>query len=177
MPTEGYLLVMQPHRMVELYERTRLPETLALWRRVTEAGGLDPARYRGMSRLPLTPLPSLDMELNEAFALAGLDMEADSFARRRFRELVPDDDAVLESVDQRTYAGDRAADPCSSRSSRRLGDRPDLEEQARGPRRPSASTSAGGKMTSTRLFATAPSSRPGTGRTRLMACWASGCLN
>lgn len=53
-----------------------------------------------MSRLPLTPLPSLDMELNEAFALAGLDMETDSFPRRRFRELVPDDDAVLESVDQ-----------------------------------------------------------------------------
>lgn len=41
MPNEGYLLVIQPHRMGELYERTRSPETLALWGRVTEAGGLD----------------------------------------------------------------------------------------------------------------------------------------
>lgn len=60
---------------------------------------LDPDKYRGISRDPLQPYPSLDPEVIQTFADTGMEMRNDEKARWRFRELVGDPDQLADDDD------------------------------------------------------------------------------
>jgi hypothetical protein len=50
-----------------------------------------PSRYRGISRDPLCPFPTLDTEIIKAFEETGGDMQSNQRARWRFREIICED--------------------------------------------------------------------------------------
>jgi hypothetical protein len=71
---------MRTHQAAELFQR--LCETLK---------PLPRERYRGISRFPLMPLPSVDPEVLLEFQESGCDVKTDHAARRRFLQMLGDD--------------------------------------------------------------------------------------
>jgi hypothetical protein len=86
MPTalvRAYDESMRTHQAAELFQR--LCDTLK---------PLPREAYRGSSRFPLMPLPSLDPEILRTFEETGCDVKTEQAARRRFLALAGEDDSA-----------------------------------------------------------------------------------
>jgi hypothetical protein len=91
--TSGYAIVRMPTALVTAYnELMRSHQAAELFQRLCDKlKSLPRAAYRGISRFPLMPLPSLDPEVLRTFEETGCDVKTEQAARRRFLELLGDD--------------------------------------------------------------------------------------
>jgi hypothetical protein len=90
--TSGYAIVCMPTGLVKAYDESmRTHKAAELYRQLCETlRPLPRAAYRGISRFPLMPLPSLDPAVLREFEESGCDMKTEQAARRRFLELLGD---------------------------------------------------------------------------------------
>lgn len=91
--TFGYAILRLPTALVTAYDESmRTNEAADLFQRLCDRlKPLPRAAYRGISRFPLKPLPSVDLEVLRGFEESGCDVKTDEVARRRFLELLPSD--------------------------------------------------------------------------------------
>ena len=92
MQTEGYMIVLKPDTLLERYAQSYVAQqNLEPLRNLRDAfSRFDIRRYRGISRDPLLPYPSLDQKVIDDFQATGKDMKSDGKAQRRFREIIGD---------------------------------------------------------------------------------------
>jgi hypothetical protein len=85
-----------PTALVRAYDESmRTHEAVQLFQRLCESlKPLPREAYRGSSRLPLMPLPSLNPEILRTFEETGCDVKTEQAARRRFLALVGEEDSA-----------------------------------------------------------------------------------
>jgi hypothetical protein len=98
MQTDGYMIVLKPGALRERYLQfisdKRTPAYADYIRQLRTAfSGVDPKRYRGISRAPLMAFPCLDEKVIEEFQTTGCEMRSNAKARYRFRQLIGDVEA------------------------------------------------------------------------------------
>jgi hypothetical protein len=94
--TSGYAIVRMPTALVRAYDESmRTHQAAELLQRLCDTlKPLPREAYRGSSRFPLMPLPSLDPEILRTFEETGCDVKTEQAARRRFLALVGEDDST-----------------------------------------------------------------------------------
>jgi hypothetical protein len=88
--TSGYAIVRMPTALVAAYDESmRKHEAAELYQRLCEKlKPLPREAYRGSSRFPLKPLPSVDPTILRTFEETGCDIKTEQVARRRFLEML-----------------------------------------------------------------------------------------
>lgn len=83
------MILLRPTHVLEYYAHSQIAiqNSLALAELRLAFNCFDPQQYRGTSRFPLSPYPSLDAKVIEEFRKSGLDMQTDARARHRFCEI------------------------------------------------------------------------------------------
>jgi hypothetical protein len=102
MKTEGYLIVLKPGPLLEKYAQSCVaehnPDPL---RELRDAFSMfDVCRYRGISRQPLLPYPTLEQKVIDdfeaTFKATGIDMKSNAEARKRYCAILGDRSDDLE---------------------------------------------------------------------------------
>ncbi len=88
--TSGYAIVRMPTPLVRAYDESmRTHQAAELFQQLCDTlKPLPRDAYRGVSRFPLMPLPSVDPEILRAFEETGCDVKTEQAARRRFLVLL-----------------------------------------------------------------------------------------
>jgi hypothetical protein len=99
--TSGYAIPRMPAALVQAYDSSmRTHQAWKLFQRLCEAlKSLPRSAYRGISRDPLSPLPSSDPEILGAFEDSGGDMHTNRAARLHFMRVLGDDYPVSDFDD------------------------------------------------------------------------------
>jgi hypothetical protein len=90
MQTDGYMIALKPGRLLEQYFQRDAPpgrDDYLLQLRAAMPG-IDPAKYRGISRSPLMAYPCLDQKGINELGAWGCDVRSNAKARFRFRQLI-----------------------------------------------------------------------------------------
>ena len=92
MQTNGYMIALKPGRLLEEYCEMDAPPARADYLRQLRAAlpGVDPVKYRGISRSPLMAFPCLDQKVIDEFEASGCEMRSNAKARYQFRQLIGD---------------------------------------------------------------------------------------
>jgi hypothetical protein len=90
--TSGYLILRRPKALVAAYDLSmRKHQASKFFQRLCETlNPLPRSAYRGISRYPLKPLPSMDAQILLTFEQSGCDVWTGCCARRRFLEMLGD---------------------------------------------------------------------------------------
>src|SRR4051812_37952264 len=94
--TSGYAIVRMPTALVRAYDESmRTHQAAELFQRLCDSlKPLPREAYRGSSRFPLMPHPSLDPGILRAFEETGCDVKTEQAARCRFLVLIGKDDSA-----------------------------------------------------------------------------------
>lgn len=97
----GYAIMQMPAKLLTHYETNSFAQKYAhiLQELRNAVKFVNPTHYRGISREPLSPLPTFDSDVLNTFTETGVDVETEKNARTRFLEIVGEDNPIEDYDD------------------------------------------------------------------------------